>query len=177
MPTLAAKLREPKSGRVLTVTTDQPGIQIYTGNFLFGQKGKDGKEYKQRSTRFAWKRAASPTRSTSRRSPRSSSAPAKPIGTLAFTRFRWSDSVEQTDFADIDVVPWVVDEGMNRPWPKHDVPHGKSTLCRRNNNSPSECGSSATSPLTLSPPIAHSQRAVHRACLFQSLPELFVSDL
>ena len=48
-PTLAAKLRDPKSGRMLTVSTDQPGIQFYTGNFLFGQKGKDGKEYKQRS--------------------------------------------------------------------------------------------------------------------------------
>jgi aldose 1-epimerase len=48
-PTLAAKLREPKSGRVLTVSTNQPGIQLYTGNFLFGQKGKDGKEYKLRS--------------------------------------------------------------------------------------------------------------------------------
>ena len=48
-PTLAAKLREPKSGRTMTVLTTQPGIQLYTGNFLFGQKGKDGKEYKQRS--------------------------------------------------------------------------------------------------------------------------------
>jgi aldose 1-epimerase len=48
-PTLAAKLRDPKSGRLLTVLTTQPGVQIYTGNFLKGQKGKDGKEYKQRS--------------------------------------------------------------------------------------------------------------------------------
>jgi aldose 1-epimerase len=47
--TLAVKLRDPKSGRVLTVLTDQPGIQLYTGNFLNGQKGKGGKEYKQRS--------------------------------------------------------------------------------------------------------------------------------
>jgi aldose 1-epimerase len=48
-PTLAAKLREPKSGRTLTVSTDQPGVQVYTGNFLFGQKGAGGKEYKLRS--------------------------------------------------------------------------------------------------------------------------------
>ena len=47
--TFAASLNDPKSGRTLTVYTDQPGIQLYTGNFLFGQKGKDGKEYKQRS--------------------------------------------------------------------------------------------------------------------------------
>jgi aldose 1-epimerase len=48
-PALAATLREPKSGRVLSVYTTQPGVQLYTGNFLFGQKGKDGKEYKLRS--------------------------------------------------------------------------------------------------------------------------------
>jgi aldose 1-epimerase len=46
---LAAKLRDPNSGRVLTVSTTEPGIQFYTGNFLFGQKGKGGKTYKQRS--------------------------------------------------------------------------------------------------------------------------------
>ncbi len=48
-PTLAARLRDLKSGRVLTVSTTQPGIQAYTGNFLFGQKGAGNKEYKQRS--------------------------------------------------------------------------------------------------------------------------------
>jgi aldose 1-epimerase len=48
-PTFGAKVRDPQSGRILTVSTDQPGVQVYTGNFLFGQKGKDGKEYKQRS--------------------------------------------------------------------------------------------------------------------------------
>ena len=34
---------------MLTVLTTQPGMQLYTGNYLCGQKGKDGKEYKQRS--------------------------------------------------------------------------------------------------------------------------------
>jgi aldose 1-epimerase len=48
-PTFAAKLRDPASGRTLTVLTTQPGIQVYTGNFLKGQKGKDGKTYAQRS--------------------------------------------------------------------------------------------------------------------------------
>jgi len=48
-PTLAAKLRDPKSGRALTVLTTQPGVQVYTGNFLKGQKGAGGKEYRQRS--------------------------------------------------------------------------------------------------------------------------------
>lgn len=31
---LAAKLYDPKSGRVLTVSTTQPGVQFYSGNFL-----------------------------------------------------------------------------------------------------------------------------------------------
>jgi len=46
--TFAAKLRDSKSGRVMTVETDAPGVQVYTGNFLNGAKGKDGKTYNQR---------------------------------------------------------------------------------------------------------------------------------
>jgi len=45
---LAARLLEPKSGRVLEIHTTEPGIQFYTGNFLFGQKGKKGKTYVHR---------------------------------------------------------------------------------------------------------------------------------
>jgi aldose 1-epimerase len=44
-----AKLSDPKSGRVLTVSTDQPGIQFYSGNFLKGQTGKGGRVYPHRS--------------------------------------------------------------------------------------------------------------------------------
>jgi aldose 1-epimerase len=44
-PTFAARLRDPKSGRVMTVSTTQPGIQVYTGNYLFNQKGKGGLTY------------------------------------------------------------------------------------------------------------------------------------
>jgi aldose 1-epimerase len=44
----AAKVREPKSGRVLEVLTTQPGVQFYTGNFLDGKlKGKGGVAYPQ----------------------------------------------------------------------------------------------------------------------------------
>jgi aldose 1-epimerase len=46
---LAARVRHKPSGRVLTVHTTEPAIQLYTGNFLHGQKGKDGKIYQQRS--------------------------------------------------------------------------------------------------------------------------------
>ncbi len=43
-----AVLRDPKSGRTLTVKSDQPGLQFYSGNFLKGQAGKDGKTYVHR---------------------------------------------------------------------------------------------------------------------------------
>ncbi|MCA9053136.1 MAG: galactose mutarotase [Planctomycetaceae bacterium] len=45
----AAKLKDPASGRMLTVSTDQPGIQFYSGNFLKGQSGKGGNVYAHRS--------------------------------------------------------------------------------------------------------------------------------
>jgi aldose 1-epimerase len=35
-PKLAARLEDSRSGRVLEALTDQPGIQVYTGNFLDG---------------------------------------------------------------------------------------------------------------------------------------------
>jgi aldose 1-epimerase len=45
---LAARLKDPKSGRVLEVVTDQPGIQFYSGNFLDGTLvGTSGHTYRQ----------------------------------------------------------------------------------------------------------------------------------
>lgn len=38
-------LRDPESGRMMTVTTDCCGIQFYSGNFLEGETGKDGVRY------------------------------------------------------------------------------------------------------------------------------------
>jgi aldose 1-epimerase len=47
-PELAARVYEPKSGRVLEVLTTEPGLQFYTGNFLDGTlKGKEGITYKK----------------------------------------------------------------------------------------------------------------------------------
>ena len=47
--TLAARAYEPASGRVLEVSTDQPGVQFYSGNFLDGTvTGKQGHVYKRR---------------------------------------------------------------------------------------------------------------------------------
>lgn len=46
-PKLAARLEDPRSGRVLEVLTDQPGLQVYTGNFLDGTLvGKGGHLYR-----------------------------------------------------------------------------------------------------------------------------------
>lgn len=47
---LAARLRDPVSGRVMEVLTTEPGLQFYSGNFLDGTDvGKDGTVYEYRS--------------------------------------------------------------------------------------------------------------------------------
>lgn len=47
-PALAARVYEPKSGRIMEVLTTEPGVQFYTGNFLDGTvKGKGGTVYKK----------------------------------------------------------------------------------------------------------------------------------
>jgi aldose 1-epimerase len=45
---LAARLLDPTSGRLLTVSTTEPGIQFYSGNFLDGTLyGTSGRQYRQ----------------------------------------------------------------------------------------------------------------------------------
>jgi aldose 1-epimerase len=47
---LAARLKDPKSGRVMEISTDQPAIQFYGGNFLDGTvKGKGDVAYAKRT--------------------------------------------------------------------------------------------------------------------------------
>jgi aldose 1-epimerase len=47
---LAARLKDPKSGRVMEISTDQPAIQFYGGNFLDGEAvGKNGVAYAYRT--------------------------------------------------------------------------------------------------------------------------------
>jgi aldose 1-epimerase len=44
----AAQLWDPSNGRLLTISTDQPGIQFYSGNFLDGTLyGTSGRQYRQ----------------------------------------------------------------------------------------------------------------------------------
>jgi aldose 1-epimerase len=47
-PRLAARLEDPASGRVMELLTTEPGLQLYTGNFLDGTSaGKGGYVYRQ----------------------------------------------------------------------------------------------------------------------------------
>ena len=49
-PTLAARVTDPQSGRVMEVLTTQPGVQLYTSNHIEGEiKGKGGAIYHFRS--------------------------------------------------------------------------------------------------------------------------------
>jgi len=45
---LCARVSEPTSGRIMEIYTTEPGVQLYTGNFLDGSiTGKSGKVYKK----------------------------------------------------------------------------------------------------------------------------------
>jgi aldose 1-epimerase len=44
-----AEVFDPQSRRVMRVSTDQPGMQLYTGNGLSGQIGKQGRAYPRHS--------------------------------------------------------------------------------------------------------------------------------
>jgi aldose 1-epimerase len=45
---LSVRVREPTSGRVMEVLTSEPGVQLYTGNFLNGRhRGASGRAYRQ----------------------------------------------------------------------------------------------------------------------------------
>jgi aldose 1-epimerase len=46
---LAARVREPRSGRVLELFTQEPGVQFYSGNFLDGSLAGKGRSYAYRS--------------------------------------------------------------------------------------------------------------------------------
>jgi len=46
--TVAARLEDPRSGRILELLTTEPGLQVYSGNFLSGAVlGKGGRLYRQ----------------------------------------------------------------------------------------------------------------------------------
>lgn len=46
----AARLHDPLTGRTLSISTSEPGLQLYSGNFLDGTiRGKDGRQYVHRA--------------------------------------------------------------------------------------------------------------------------------
>jgi len=45
----ACRVGEARSGRWIEIWTDEPGLQLYSGNFLRGQRGKQGATYAHRS--------------------------------------------------------------------------------------------------------------------------------
>ena len=44
-----AEVTEKESGRTMEVYTDLPGMQLYSGNFIENEKGKDGQTYTKRT--------------------------------------------------------------------------------------------------------------------------------
>lgn len=46
---LAARLKEPTSGRTMAVYTTEPGVQVYTDNWADGYKGQQGATFPRRS--------------------------------------------------------------------------------------------------------------------------------
>lgn len=47
---MAARLKDPKSGRVMEIRSNQPAIQFYGGNFLDGTlNGRNSTAYKHRT--------------------------------------------------------------------------------------------------------------------------------
>ena len=47
--TLAARVKEPTSGRTMTVYTTEPGVQLYTDNWADGYQGQHGATFPRRS--------------------------------------------------------------------------------------------------------------------------------
>jgi hypothetical protein len=81
-PQIAARVRDPLSGRTLEVLTSEPGFQFYSGNFLDGtEKGKGGTIY---APVCAWKPNIFRTHPTNRRSQARSYDQAKSFNLLHF---------------------------------------------------------------------------------------------
>ena len=80
----AATVWEPASGRTIEVLSDQPGLQVYSGNFFDGKSiGKYGKPQRYReSLALETQKFPAPTTTIS---PRRYCAPGRPIRRSAST--------------------------------------------------------------------------------------------
>jgi len=86
-PTLAAVARDNKSGRVLEVLTTEPGVQLYTSNFLDGSEhGKGGVAYERR-TAFCLETQHFPDSPNHPNFPSTTLEPRKPFHSTTIYRF------------------------------------------------------------------------------------------
>ena len=86
-PRLAAKAVDPASGRVLTATTTEPGVQVYTGNFLVGDLvGTSGHAYRQ-GDGFTLETQHFPNSPNQPNFPSTTLNPGKPYGTTTVFAF------------------------------------------------------------------------------------------
>lgn len=85
-PEWAATLVDPASGRTLRISTTEPGLQFYSGNFLDGTLVGGSGGATGRGTRCAWRPSTSRTRRTGPRTRRRCCGPARPTGPPPSTR-------------------------------------------------------------------------------------------
>ena len=76
----AARVTEPTTGRTLDIHTTEPGVQVYSGNFLEGRRSESAGAPTAIGTASPSRRTIIPTRRTSPASRRRSCGPARRIG-------------------------------------------------------------------------------------------------
>jgi hypothetical protein len=98
---VAAWVHEPKSGRIMELLTDAPGMQFYTGNFLNGEGGKDGAVYAKHGG-FCLETQAFPDAVNQPRFPSSVIAPGRPYLHTMVVRFH---TQKMSSSASMDMLP------------------------------------------------------------------------
>lgn len=88
---LAARAFDPKSGRIMEVLTDQPGVQLYTGNFIEETCGKAGQVYRKHNA-FCLETQHFPDSPNHPNFPSTVLRPASSYRTTTIYRFSVSDS-------------------------------------------------------------------------------------
>lgn len=86
-PRLAARAVDPATGRVLTAYTTEPGVQMYTGNFMVGELvGTSGHTYRQ-SDGFTLETQHFPNAPNQRNFPSTTLNPSKPYSSTTVFAF------------------------------------------------------------------------------------------
>ena len=99
----AVQLHDPSSGRMLEVLTTQPGVQIYTANYLTGSlSGPSGRSYRQGDA-VCFETSTIPT---ARTSPPSRARPCAPVRSSRRTRCSGSRRSPRVDIQGIGSTGW-----------------------------------------------------------------------